>query len=181
MLTDSMKENKGWNRFYFLPLALGLLGLVFQFVRDPKGGSVIGFLFLLTGIAIVIYLNQYPLQPRERDYAYAGSFYAFAIWIGLGVMALFDACRAQMTKPRLIALGIPLGIGLFMFGLGEYVGCFSRDVFRCAVHGHCRRLALRSFDGVEQCHNVKHHESRCFDWPCRRGAHSHGFGRLGRS
>jgi len=117
MLTDSMKENKGWNRFYFLPLALGLLGLVFQFVRDPKGGSVIGFLFLLTGIAIVIYLNQYPLQPRERDYAYAGSFYAFAIWIGLGVMALFDACRARMTKPRLIALGIPLGIGLFMFGL----------------------------------------------------------------
>ena len=69
-----MKDNRGWNRFFYLPLILGLIGLAFQAVRDPKGASVVGLLFLMTGIAIVVYLNQTPFQPRERDYAYVGSF-----------------------------------------------------------------------------------------------------------
>ena len=82
-LTQEMMDNRGWNRFFYLPLILGLIGLAFQAFRDPKGTSVVGLLFLMTGIAIVVYLNQTPLQPRERDYAYVGSFYAFAMWIGL--------------------------------------------------------------------------------------------------
>lgn len=97
-LTDLEKQNKGFNKFYFFPLVIGLIGLVFQLVRHPKDFSVVGMLFFLTGIAIVIYLNQTPLQPRERDYAYSGSFYAFAIWIGLGVYALYDAATRMTWK-----------------------------------------------------------------------------------
>ena len=81
-------ENKAKNHYFFLPLLLGLLGLFFQIRHDGRGGWVTGLLFLLTGLAIVVFLNQTPYQVRERDYAYAGSFYVFALWIGLGVMAL---------------------------------------------------------------------------------------------
>jgi hypothetical protein len=85
-----IRKNKADNSFYFLPLILGLVGLVFTVRKDYKNAVVIGLLFIMTGLAIVIYLNQYSPQPRERDYAYAGSFYAFAIWIGLGVMQLVE-------------------------------------------------------------------------------------------
>ena len=90
-LPSDLKENKGRNVFYGLPLLLGLLGIVWQWRRGAKGRQqllVVTLLFVMTGLAIVVYLNQTPLQPRERDYAYAGSFYAFAIWIGLGVQSL---------------------------------------------------------------------------------------------
>lgn len=90
-LPDVLKNNKGHNVFYCLPLILGLLGLFWQAFRGEKGIQqfwVVFFLFFMTGIAIVLYLNQTPNEPRERDYAYAGSFYAFAIWIGLGVAAV---------------------------------------------------------------------------------------------
>jgi len=86
-LPESMK-NRGRNKFYFLPLILGLIGLYFHAKYHYKDALVVGFLFFMTGIAIVLYLNQYAPQPRERDYSYAASFYAFAIWIGLGVLAL---------------------------------------------------------------------------------------------
>ena len=92
-LPDDLKENKGHNVFYMLPLLLGLIGLFWQAYRGKKGIRqfwVVFFLFFMTGIAIVLYLNQTPTQPRERDYAYAGSFYAFAIWIGFGVAAIID-------------------------------------------------------------------------------------------
>ncbi len=91
LLPDVLKQNKGHNVFYCLPLLLGLLGFFWQAFRGDKGVRqfwVVFFLFFMTGLAIVLYLNQPPAQPRERDYAYAGSFYAFAIWIGLGVAAL---------------------------------------------------------------------------------------------
>ncbi|MQY77648.1 MAG: hypothetical protein GH151_00390, partial [Bacteroidetes bacterium] len=78
------------NKYFMLPLLLGLVGLLFQLQRDKKNFWVTSLLFLMTGIAIVVYLNQYPNQPRERDYAYAGSFYVFTIWIGLGVLAFYD-------------------------------------------------------------------------------------------
>jgi len=90
-LPTDLTENKGRNVFYGLPLLLGLLGIVWQWQRGAKGRQqllVVTLLFVMTGLAIVVYLNQTPLQPRERDYAYAGSFYAFAIWIGLGVAYL---------------------------------------------------------------------------------------------
>ncbi len=79
-------ENKAQNTFYFLPFILGILGLVFHFTNDKRNALVVGLLFFFTGLAIVIYLNNTPIQPRERDYAYAGATYAFAIWIGLGVL-----------------------------------------------------------------------------------------------
>ena len=91
LLPKALRENKGHNVFFCLPLLLGLLGLFWQAYRGEKGVRqfwVVFFLFFMTGLAIVLYLNQTPSQPRERDYAYAGSFYAFAIWIGLGVAAL---------------------------------------------------------------------------------------------
>jgi len=89
-MPESMKSNKARNNYYMLPLLLGILGMIFLYQRRPKQFVVVFLLFFFTGIAIVIYLNQTPYQPRERDYAYAGSFYAFAIWIGLGVLALAD-------------------------------------------------------------------------------------------
>ena len=84
-----LRENKGKNHYFFLPLLLGLLGLVFQFDKDKRGSWIVALMFFMTGIAIVLYLNQPPYQVRERDYAYAGSFYMFAIWIGLGVAAVY--------------------------------------------------------------------------------------------
>lgn len=89
-LPDELQNNAGRNKLYFLPLLLGIAGLVYHIKKNGKDAFVVFLLFFMTGLAIVLYLNQPPNQPRERDYAYAGSFYAFAIWIGLGVFALCD-------------------------------------------------------------------------------------------
>ena len=100
-LPDDLKNNKGHNAFYGLPLILGLIGLFWQAWRGRRGIRqfwVVFFLFFMTGLAIVIYLNQTPMQPRERDYAYAGSFYAFAIWCGMGVAALFDLINKRLKQ-----------------------------------------------------------------------------------
>jgi hypothetical protein len=85
-LPETVTQSNSYNRLFFLPLILGLLGVYFHFKRNQKDAGVVAVLFFFTGIAILLYLNQDPLQPRERDYAYAGSFYAFAIWIGLAVL-----------------------------------------------------------------------------------------------
>ncbi|MBP6611246.1 MAG: DUF2723 domain-containing protein, partial [Paludibacter sp.] len=115
-LPTELAENKGRNKLYFLPLILGILGIVFQFYGGKEGRHgfwVTMLLFVLTGLAIVIYLNQTPYQPRERDYAYAGSFYAFSIWIGLGVLAIIKAIDKYIHKTMaaalvsLVALGVP--------------------------------------------------------------------------
>ena len=93
LLPGELKNNKGHNVFYCLPLLLGLIGMFWQAYRGNRGIQqfwVVFFLFFMTGLAIVLYLNQTPLQPRERDYAYAGSFYAFTIWIGMGVAAIAE-------------------------------------------------------------------------------------------
>ena len=114
-LPDDLKANKGHNVFYCMPLILGLIGLFWQawYTRKRKVMKngveteetlpigiqqfwVVFFLFFMTGLAIVIYLNQTPMQPRERDYAYAGSFYAYAIWCGLGVLAIIDLLKQKM-------------------------------------------------------------------------------------
>ncbi len=98
LMPDSMK-GKGRNVFYGLPFLLGIIGLIWQFGKDKEGKNqfwVVFSLFFMTGLAIVIYLNQTPQQPRERDYAYAGSFYAFAIWIGLGVAAIAEYLRKML-------------------------------------------------------------------------------------
>lgn len=94
---STVKNNKATNKFYALPFILGLLGLWFHYKRSAKDAFVVLCLFLFTGLAIVIYLNQYPYQPRERDYAYAASFYAYAIWIGLGVVFLYEFFSKKMN------------------------------------------------------------------------------------
>ncbi|MFA4862644.1 MAG: DUF2723 domain-containing protein [Bacteroidales bacterium] len=99
------RENTSHNKFYMLPLILGLGGLFYHLRKNRNDTWVIFLLFLMTGIAIVIFLNQYPLQPRERDYAYSGSFYAFAIWIGLGVMGLIELLQKKLKKQELVIAG----------------------------------------------------------------------------
>jgi Protein of unknown function (DUF2723). len=108
-LPDDLKNNKGHNVFYCLPLLLGLLGLFWQAFRGRRGIRqfwVVFFLFFMTGLAIVVYLNQTPVQPRERDYAYAGSFYAFAIWCGMGVAAIIDLMKKYLKVDSVIATAV---------------------------------------------------------------------------
>jgi len=101
-LPGDMKTDPSRNKYYLLPLILGLVGMFYQLNRDNKNWGIILLLFIMTGMAIVIYLNQYPNQPRERDYAFAGSFYFFAVWIGLGVLALFEAL-SKLTSEKIAA------------------------------------------------------------------------------
>lgn len=109
-LPDELKNNKGHNVFYCLPLLLGLIGLFWQSLRKGQNGIrqfwVVFFLFFMTGLAIVIYLNQTPMQPRERDYAYAGSFYAFAIWCGMGVAAIIDEITRRLKGHETVIASI---------------------------------------------------------------------------
>ena len=121
---DYMKNNKGKNHYYMLPLLLGLIGIFFQFARDKRGCWVTFLMFFMTGIAIVIYLNQPPYQVRERDYAYAGSFYSFSIWIGIAVAALYtwitelfkveDKCRKCSVLTASAITALTLGVPVLM-------------------------------------------------------------------
>ena len=115
LLPSDLKNNKGHNVFFCLPLILGLIGLFWQGYRGEKGVQqfwVVFFLFFMTGLAIVFYLNQTPMQPRERDYAYAGSFYAFAIWIGMGVAGIAQWLQKKIgEKPAAILATV---VGLFV-------------------------------------------------------------------
>ena len=110
LLPDELKNNKGHNVFYCLPLLLGLIGLFWQSLRRGENGIrqfwVVFFLFFMTGLAIVLYLNQSPMQPRERDYAYAGSFYAFAIWCGLGVAGIIDELYRLIKKHETVIASV---------------------------------------------------------------------------
>ena len=110
-----LKENKAKNHYYMLPLLLGIIGIFFQFARDKRGSWLTFLMFFMTGIAVVIYLNQPPYQVRERDYAYAGSFYSFSIWIGLAVAAVYSWIREKAPKADIavasavtvVLLGVP--------------------------------------------------------------------------
>ena len=117
LLPTDLKENKGRNVFYGLPLLLGIIGLLWQAYRGQRGIQqfwIVFFLFFMTGIAIVLYLNQTPSQPRERDYAYAGSFYAFAIWIGMGVAGLIRLLQHYGKMKELPAAALASIVCLFV-------------------------------------------------------------------
>ena len=117
LMPSFLKENKGRNVFFALPLILGILGIFWQCKKGDAGVRqfwVVFFLFFMTGIAIVLYLNQMPMQPRERDYAYAGSFYAFAIWIGMGVAAITEWFKKQNTAISASVAGICLLVPIQM-------------------------------------------------------------------
>ena len=116
-LPDALKENKGHNVFYCLPLLLGLVGLLWQSFRGRRGIRqfwVVFFLFFMTGLAIVFYLNQTPVQPRERDYAYAGSFYAFAIWCGMGVAAIIDLLKKYLHADGVVVAAVAAAVCLLV-------------------------------------------------------------------
>ena len=116
-LPDELKNNKGHNVFYCLPLLLGLIGLFWQSLGKGQKGIrqfwVVLFLFFMTGLAIVLYLNQTPMQPRERDYAYAGSFYAFAIWCGMGVAAIIEGLTRRLKGHETVVASI-IGIACLL-------------------------------------------------------------------
>ena len=120
-LPSELRTNKGHNVFYCLPLILGLMGLLWQLFRNDEQNNRLGekqfgivfFLFFMTGLAIVIYLNQTPMQPRERDYAYAGSFYAFAIWCGMGVAAIIEEITRRLKGHATVIASI-IGIACLL-------------------------------------------------------------------
>ena len=110
----SLNTNKAMNRYYMLPFLLGLVGFLYQLKRRPNDTLVVGLLFLMTGLAIIVYLNQTPFQPRERDYSYIGSFFAFSIWVGLGVLSVIEfLSQKARLKPLLsVILAFALTLGL---------------------------------------------------------------------
>ena len=122
----TLKDNKGKNHYFFLPLLLGMLGLVFQFDRDKRGSWLVFLMFFMTGIAIVLYLNQPPYQVRERDYAYAGSFYMFAIWIGLGALALYQWI-SEAAKDRIPAKALAGGVTVLCLGVPALMAAQNWD------------------------------------------------------
>jgi hypothetical protein len=106
-LPDDQKNDASRNKYFLLPFLLGIAGLFYQLNRDNKNWSIVLLLFIMTGIAIVFYLNQYPNQPRERDYAYAGSFYFYSVWIGMGVLALYEGIK-RLIPEKIAALAAGL-------------------------------------------------------------------------
>ncbi|MBR2166583.1 MAG: DUF2723 domain-containing protein [Paludibacteraceae bacterium] len=152
LLPTELKENKGHNVYYFLPLLLGIIGIVWQCSKRDKDGKAEGWknftltflLFFLTGLAIVMYLNQTPYQPRERDYAYAGSFYAFCIWIGLGVLALIDWIngRIQSTDRSAdrVRTGLAVLVSLVCLGVPALMAAQNWD-----DHDRSQRYSCRDF------------------------------------
>ena len=122
-----LRDNKGKNHYFFLPLLLGLLGLFFQFDKDKRGSWLVFLMFFMTGIAIVLYLNQPPYQVRERDYAYAGSFYMFAIWIGLGVAALYSWLSEAAFLKKVPAKALATGVSVLCLGVPALMAAQNWD------------------------------------------------------
>ena len=112
-----LKDNKAKNHYYMLPLLFGIIGIFFQFARDRRGSWVTFLMFFMTGIAIVIYLNQPPYQVRERDYAYAGSFYAFSIWAGFAVLALYTAVSRAVSNSRAARTVVAAAVSIACLGV----------------------------------------------------------------
>jgi len=109
---DYLGKNKGKNHYYFLPLILGLIGMLFHFKQNNQDALAVLLFFLFTGVLIIIYLNVVPFQPRERDYAYVGSFYAFSIWIGMGVLGIYDFLSQRMSST--VSAGLATVIALII-------------------------------------------------------------------
>lgn len=139
-LPSELAENKGRNTYFMLPLLLGIFGILFLIYNGKEGKHtfwVTTLLFLLTGLAIVIYLNQTPYQPRERDYAYAGSFYAFSIWIGLGVLGIIKAIDKYI--PKAVAASV---VTIFALGVPALMATENWD-----DHDRSNRYVARDFGG----------------------------------
>ena len=139
-LPDHMTDNKARNVYYMLPLLLGLMGLVYHVMRNRKDAFIVFVMFFMTGMAIGIYLNMPPRQPRERDYAFVGSFSFFAIWIGLGVMALADWITRLLKKENLYKFVMPVVFVLCMLGVPVLMANENWD-----DHDRSQKYAARDF------------------------------------
>lgn len=135
-VSPNQKNSAARNTLFLLPLIIGLLGMYFHFSNKSSDAWVVMLLFLFTGLAIVVYLNQYPYQPRERDYAYAASFYAFCIWVGLGVMGLFDLLASKLNK----GVSAALAFVATLFAAPVLMGVQEWD-----DHNRSNRYAARDF------------------------------------
>jgi len=124
-LPDSVVQNKGRNKYYAIPLILGLIGAFFYYRKEKKGFWIVTMLFLMTGAAIIVYLNEVPRTPRERDYVYVGSFYAFAIFIGMGVLYLYELLQKWLSSP----IGATLASGFTILFLFWSITHLARKVF----------------------------------------------------
>ena len=122
----SIGGNKANNSFYFLPLILGLIGMVYHYMKSKRDFSVVMLFYFFTGIAIIIFLNQYTNEPRERDYGFTGSFYAFSIWIGLGVASLYDFFK-KFAPANVVAVGVIAVSTVAVPGLMAKVGWDDHD------------------------------------------------------
>jgi hypothetical protein len=120
---QDLKTNHGNNKYYFLPLIIGLLGMYWQYKRNNSGFWLVMAFFIMTGLAIIVYLNQYPNQPRERDYAYVGSFYAFAIWIGIGFMFVYESLK-KLTAEK---ISLVVSFVLLLFAVPVLMGAQNWD------------------------------------------------------
>lgn len=138
-LTDEMKNNKARNEYYLLPLLLGLIGLVYHCVKNKKDAFIVLIMFFMTGIAIAIYLNMPPRQPRERDYAFVGSFCFFAIWVGLGVMALADWLTKLFKNEKLYKVVLPI-VFILCMGVPTLMASENWD-----DHDRSQKYAARDF------------------------------------
>ncbi|MGV3540902.1 MAG: protein O-mannosyl-transferase family [Rufibacter sp.] len=125
-LPERVLESKARNNFFLLPFALGVIGLIYQLRKKQRDAFVVGLLFFFTGLAIVIYLNQPPIEPRERDYTFAGAFYAFSIWIGLGVLAVADFLR-KTFKSDMLGGVVATVVGLLIPGVMAAQGWDDHD------------------------------------------------------
>ncbi|MBR1766488.1 MAG: DUF2723 domain-containing protein [Bacteroidales bacterium] len=141
-LPESMKNDKSRNVYYLLPLLLGILGLVYHVRRHPKDAFIVFIMFFMTGLAIAIYLNRPPRQPRERDYAFVGSFSFFAIWIGLGVMALAEwiSSLVSQNKEKAYKVVMPVVFVLCFAGVPMLMACQNWD-----DHDRSEKTAARDF------------------------------------
>ena len=116
-LPREVAENKGRNTYYFLPFLLGLIGLIYQLNRDSRNFTIVMWLFIMMGVALVVYFNTSPGEPRERDYVYAGSFYAFSIWIGFGVLALREAIEWIAKRRNTVTAAAAIAVSLSVPGI----------------------------------------------------------------
>ncbi len=139
-LPDHMKNNKARNRYYMLPLLLGLIGLVYHTIRNRKDAFVVLVMFVMTGLAIAFYLNMPPRQPRERDYAFVGSFSFFAIWIGLGVMAIADWISKAVKREGAYKFALPVAFVVSMIAVPGLMASENWD-----DHDRSQKYAARDF------------------------------------
>ena len=139
-LPDHMKDNKARNRYYMLPLLLGLIGLMYHLIKHPKDAFVVFVMFVMTGLAIAFYLNMPPRQPRERDYAFVGSFSFFAIWIGIGVMALADWITKLFKKESAYKIVMPTVFVIAMLAVPCLMASENWD-----DHDRSHKYAARDF------------------------------------